>query len=225
MTRKSRPPKRKGSKFSYLAAPVAVMAKDGKITAIEAIKMKLGEPDESGRRRPVPVKGSEFRVPTNMVVSATGQKPDLSFTNEIEVTNWGTIKVDPVRYTTNIEGVFSGGDCVSGPATLIEALNAGNTVARSIDSYLQGNGFEKEIRFENFDPNQKREQIFVARKPAEKVEHLDPKTRTENFSEVEGGFDAAEAIKEAEALPEMLQGYCLAIKFLLLGIYKGDSDG
>lgn len=189
---------KEGVKFSYLAAPVAVMAKDGKITAIEAIKMKLGEPDESGRRRPVPVKGSEFRVPTDMVVSATGQKPDLSFTNEIETTNWGTIKVDPVRYTTNIEGVFSGGDCVSGPATLIEALNAGNIVARSIDSYLKGKAFEKEIRFESFDPNQKREQIFVSRKPAEKVEYLDPKARIENFSEVEGGFDAAEAINEAK---------------------------
>lgn len=189
---------KEGVKFSYLAAPVAVMAKDGKITAIEAIKMKLGEPDESGRRRPVPVKGSEFRVPANMVVSATGQKPDLGFTNEIETTNWGTIKVDPVRYTTNIEGVFSGGDCVSGPATLIEALNAGNIVARSIDSYLQGKGFEKEVRFEAFDPSQKRDQIFVSRKAAEKVEHLDPKSRIESFSEVESGFDAAEAIKEAK---------------------------
>lgn len=189
---------KEGIKFSYLAAPVAVMAKDGRITAIEAVKMKLGEPDESGRRRPIPVKGSEFRVPTDMVVSATGQKPDLGFTNEIETTGWGTIKVDPVRLATNAEGVFSGGDCVSGPATLIEALNAGNVVARSIDSYLQGKKFEQEIRFENFDPNQKREQIFVSRKAAEKVEHLDPKARIESFSEVEGGFNAADAIKEAK---------------------------
>jgi formate dehydrogenase beta subunit len=189
---------KEGVKFSYLAAPVALAAKGGKIAAIEAIRMKLGEPDESGRRRPVPVKGSEFMVPTAMVISATGQKPELGFTNEIETTSWGTIKVDPARLTTNIEGVFSGGDCVSGPATLIEALNAGNIVARSIDSYLQGKGFEKEIRFESFDPGQKREQIFVPAKAAEKVESLDPKTRIEGFSEVEGGFNAAEAIKEAK---------------------------
>jgi formate dehydrogenase beta subunit len=187
-----------GVKFSYLAAPVTVLAKDGRVTALECIKMKLGEPDESGRRRPVPVKGSEFRLPTTMVVSATGQKPDLAFTNEIETTGWGTVKADPVRFTTNIEGVFAGGDCVSGPATLIEALNAGNVIARSIDSYLQGKGFDQELKFTQIDPNQKREQIFVAKQPAEKVSYIDPKVRTGNFSEVEGGFSAAEAISEAK---------------------------
>ncbi|MFB3926328.1 MAG: FAD-dependent oxidoreductase [Syntrophales bacterium] len=187
-----------GVKFSYLSAPLAVVSKDGRITGIECIKMKLGEPDESGRRRPIPVKGSEFTLKTDMVIPATGQKPDISFLKEVKLTGWGTVHVDPVTYRTSVEGVFAGGDCVTGPATLVEALDAGNNAARSIDCYLQGKKFEREVRFKDIDPNETREQIYVPMKLAEKARVLEPRTRIESFVEVEGGFGPASAMQEAK---------------------------
>lgn len=187
-----------GVKFTYLTAPVAVVTKNGKVTGLECIKMKLGEPDESGRRRPVPVKGSEFVLKTDMIVPATGQSADLSFINKIDLTGWGTVKADPVTYQTNLEGVFAGGDCVTGPATLIEALNAGNNVAGSIDAYLNGKAFVPEVRFKEIDAKAKREEIYVPMETAEEVACLDPKERVQTFDEVEGGFDAAAAAAEAK---------------------------
>lgn len=187
-----------GVKFTYLTAPVAVVTKGGKVTGLECIKMKLGEPDASGRRRPVPVKGSEFVLRTDMVVPATGQTADLSFTNEVDVTDWGTVKIDPVTYRTNIKGVFAGGDCVTGPATLIEALNAGNNVAGNIDAYLTGKKFVPEVRFKDIDTKTKREEVYVPMRTAEKVGFLDPKERIKTFAEVEGGFDAKAAAEEAK---------------------------
>lgn len=187
-----------GVKISYLAAPVSVVTKNGRVTGVECIKMKLGEPDESGRRRPVPVKGSEFAVKTDMIIPATGQKPDLSFVTEIDMTNWGTIKIDPATFRTNLKGVFAGGDCVTGPATIIDALNAGNRAARIIDCYIQGRKFDEEIALGGLVPKKGRESLFVPRRMGEKVKHLDPKERIAGFSEVEGGFSPAEAIEEAK---------------------------
>ncbi|MEI7591390.1 MAG: FAD-dependent oxidoreductase, partial [Deltaproteobacteria bacterium] len=118
--------KEEGIKFEFLKAPVSIVRKNDKLKGIECVKMKLGEPDASGRKRPVPVKGSEHILAVDMVISATGQKPELSFIDakeKISTTDWGTIKVDGKTIMTNIKGVFAGGDCVSGAATLIEALH------------------------------------------------------------------------------------------------------
>jgi len=84
---------------------------------------------------------------TDMVIAATGQAPDLKLVENkgINVTNRGTIQADPVGYGTNIPGIFAGGDCVTGPATLIEALDAGNKVARSIDAFIQGRDFGRNL--------------------------------------------------------------------------------
>jgi formate dehydrogenase beta subunit len=187
-----------GIRISYLVAPVSVVTKGGKVTGVECIKMKLGEPDESGRRRPVPVKGSEFTVKTDMVIPATGQKADLSFVEELDITDWGTVKVDPATFRTNLKGVFAGGDCVTGPATIIEALNAGNRVARSIDCYIQGRKFDAEIALRDLVPKKGRESLYIPARLGEKVKHLDPKERVAGFNEIEGGFNAAEAIEEAK---------------------------
>ena len=187
-----------GVKFTYLTAPLSVITKDGKVIGLECIKMKLGEPDESGRRRPVPVKGSEFILKTDMIVPATGQAADMTFINAVDVTDWGTVKIDPETYKTNIDGVFAGGDCVTGPATLIEALDAGNNVACSIDAYLNAKTFKPEVRFKEIDAKAKREEIFTAKKTACTVPMMDPKERVNNFAEVEGGFSAAEAAAEAK---------------------------
>ena len=189
-----------GIKFNFLKAPVKILAKDGKVTGLEYIKMKLGEPDQSGRRRPIPIKGSEAAMTTDMVIAATGQKSDLAIfagKDKVETTNWGSIKADPVTCKTSVEGIFAGGDCVSGPATLIEALNAGNKVARSIDSVLQKKKFEDPKPFEGIDTGEQREQGFLAEKAAAKVKFLDAATRLEGLAEVEGGFSTAEAMAEA----------------------------
>ena len=189
-----------GVKIRFLVAPSCVYMKDGRVTQIACGKMKLGEPDSSGRRRPVPIPGSEFKTATEMVIAATGQVPDLSFVDKgkISVTGWGTLAVDADTCKTNIDGVFAGGDCVLGPATLIEALDAGNRAARSIDAWIQGKPFKPGVSFKGIDVKKQRVEGFVAAQPEEKVSLLDPKVRKGSFAEVEGGYDALRARKEAE---------------------------
>ena len=109
------------------------MSKTG-LTKIECIRMELGEPDESGRRRPVPIEGSEFEMELDTLIPAIGEQPDLSFLEEhhgIDVSKWGTIEVDPETLATNKEGLFAGGDVVTGANTVVEAMAAGKTVIAS----------------------------------------------------------------------------------------------
>src|SRR5690606_15653543 len=106
--------------------------------------MELGEPDASGRRRPVPVPGSEFMLDVDTVIPAIGQAPEVEFmgsgegAERIGVTRRGTLDADPATLATRLPGVFAGGDAVSGPATAIEAIAAGKRAAAGIDRYLQG---------------------------------------------------------------------------------------
>jgi len=163
--------------------------------------MKLGEPDESGRRRPNPIKGSEFTLDTDMIIAAIGQRPELPVIpdkEKIETTEWGTIQVDPVTYMTNVEGVFAGGDCVTGPAILIDALDTGNKVAKSIDCYLQGNSLPQGVSFGGVDLKRQMRRGFTVRVPAQGVDFLDVKKRENSFEEVEGGLAAMEAMSEAQ---------------------------
>ena len=190
-----------GITITYLAAPVKIVAKEGTVTGVECVKMKLGKPDESGRRRPTPVKGSTFTVTTDMIIAAIGQRPDLPAVkgkDAIDVTDWGTIKADPGTCMTSIPGVFAGGDCVTGPATLIEALDMGNRVARSIDCYLQGSNPEERVSFAEVDLKAQRGRGFVVREAAGNVDCMAVGTRLEGFAEIEGGFDAAGAMEEAQ---------------------------
>ncbi len=192
---------KEGVKFNFLVTPVKILAKDGKVTGVECIKMRLGEPDESGRRRPIPVEGSQFTMDTDVVIPAVGQSPDLPLiigNDKMKVTNWGTIDIDPISYKTNIEGVFAGGDCVTGPAILIEALDMGNNAARSIDCYLRGESLNEKISFEGVNVKEQREQGFIAQKAAEKVTLLDVDKRSEDFEEVESGYSASRAVREAQ---------------------------
>jgi formate dehydrogenase beta subunit len=189
-----------GVKFNYLKAPVKILAKDGKVTGLEYIKMKLGEPDQSGRRRPIPIKGSEARMKADMVIAATGQKSDMALfsgKDGVQTTDRGSIKADSVTFKTSVEGIFAGGDCVSGPATLIEALNAGNKVARSIDCALQGKAYSDPDPFAGVETGAQREAGFVVKKTAAKATFLDVASRLEDVAEVEGGLSAAEAMAEA----------------------------
>jgi formate dehydrogenase (NADP+) beta subunit len=189
-----------GIRFNYLKAPVKILAKDGKVTGLDYIKMKLGEPDQSGRRRPIPIKGSEASMKADMIIAATGQKSDLALfagQDKVETEAWGAVKADPLTFKTSVNGIFAGGDCVSGPATLIEALNAGNKVARSIDCALQGKTYADPQPFAGVDTGAQREEGFDPAKTAVKAVFLDVPRRLEGMSEVEGGFSAADAMAEA----------------------------
>ena len=128
-----------GVKINFLTFPRKILGKDGRVTAIECLRMELGEPDETGRRRPIPIEGSEFTTELDTIILAVGETPDLSFLpKEIEVSEKNTILVVPITMETNLPGIFAGGDVVSGPATVIEAIVAGKRAAFSIDRYLKG---------------------------------------------------------------------------------------
>ena len=131
---------REGVRMEFLASPVEVLGEDGHVTGVKFIRNKLGEPDASGRRSPVPIPGSEFVIPADTVIPAVSQAADLTFLPveaDFEV-NRGRIKVDPATYATNARGVFACGDFVTGPTTLIEAAGHGKKCAYAIDRYLAG---------------------------------------------------------------------------------------
>jgi len=129
-----------GVKFKLLNNPVRILGDDRhRVTGMECIRMELGEPDESGRRRPVPVKGSEFVLEVDTVIVAIGNKPNPLIPQtmpELETTRWGTIVVNEETMATSVPGVFAAGDIVSGAATVILAMGQGRIAARSIHQYL-----------------------------------------------------------------------------------------
>jgi NADPH-dependent glutamate synthase beta subunit-like oxidoreductase len=127
-----------GVKIEFLVAPKKIIGENGRVSAVECVRMKLGELDESGRRKPVPMEGSEFKQETDMVILAIGEAPDLSFLpREIELNEDGTVWVNPITMETSVQGVFAGGDAVTGPASVIEAIRAGKCAAESIENYLK----------------------------------------------------------------------------------------
>jgi NADPH-dependent glutamate synthase beta subunit-like oxidoreductase len=127
-----------GVKFQFLVAPKKILGKDKRTTGMECVRMELGEPDQSGRRKPVPITGSEFTIDVDTVVLAVGESPDLSLVpKDVETTEENTIAVDPMTMETCRAGIFAGGDCTSGPATVVEAIIAGKRAAKSIRNYLE----------------------------------------------------------------------------------------
>ena len=129
-----------GVRLEFLVSPVELIGEDGKLVAAKFIRNKLGEPDASGRRSPIPIEGSEFTVPCDTLIPAVSQAADLSFLpveSNFEV-NRGRLKVDPATYATNVRGVFACGDFVTGPTTLIESAGHGKKAAYAIDRYLAG---------------------------------------------------------------------------------------
>ncbi len=129
-----------GIEFNLLTNPVEIIGKDGWVNKIRCIRMKLGEPDDSGRRRPIPIKGSEFNIKVDVVIMAIGQGPNPVLTSTIpklELNKWGNIKADLETGKTNVRGVFAGGDIVTGAATVILAIGAGKKAASAVDKYIR----------------------------------------------------------------------------------------
>jgi len=134
--------KEEGIRFELLSNPTRILD-DGKgwARAVECIRMELGEPDESGRRRPVPVAGSEFTLEADVVIVAIGTSPNPILRQslpELKTASWGCIVADPGTGATNLPGVYAGGDVVTGAATVILAMGAGKAAAAAIDLYLKG---------------------------------------------------------------------------------------
>jgi len=197
-------------KITYLAAPQEVLTRDGKVVGLRCIRMELSEPDSSGRKRPVPIPGSEYDVEIDMLIPAIGQQPDLSAIEDItglSFSRWGTVEADAVTYATDREGVFAGGDLQTGPWVAIGAIAAGREAAESIVRYLDGRdmaqGREPIIR-ENpiYSPISDKE----PRKAREKMPELPVEKRTGNFEEVELGYE--EELGKNEAHRCLNCGYC-----------------
>lgn len=129
-----------GVQIHYLAAPVKILGKNGRVAGMECTKMELGKLDASGRRRPIPIKGSEFTIEADVIIPAISQQPDISFLSEghgLEISRWDSFVIDERTMQTNLPDVFAGGDAVTGPATVIEAIAAGHRAAAGIDHYLR----------------------------------------------------------------------------------------
>ncbi len=186
-----------GIAINILTNPVKVHTANGKVSGIECIRMELGEPDDSGRRRPVPIEGSEFTMDADTVIMAIGQKVDQEMVpGKLTYNRWGTITVDEETMATDIEGVFAGGDAVSGPDTVIGAVAAGKEAAISIDRYLQGEDMKT-------DRPVKREPVKDVDKKGiqQHARREEPMLDTEKrgaTAEVELGFDEEAAILEAK---------------------------
>lgn len=129
-----------GIKFDFLSAPHAIVVENGRAIGIMAQRMELGEPDASGRRRPVPIKGSDYFTPADTILMAIGQDVDSTALNEshLETNKWGHIVIDEATMMTNVKGVFAGGDCATGAATVVEGVAAGRKGAYAINAYLKG---------------------------------------------------------------------------------------
>jgi len=189
---------REGIKLHILAAPVKVLSQDSRLTGIECTRMELGEPDASGRRRPIPVKGSEFSMDVDNVIIATGQTVDKAgLPKELDYTGWGTLSVDSVTLETDISGVFAGGDVVAGPADVIGAIAAGKEAAESIDRYLSGADL-RQGRPKQITKVKEVSKDGVQLRSRAEIPLLDLKRRNGSFTEVELGFDEKVAIEEAK---------------------------
>ncbi len=161
-----------GIRFHYLAAPVSIDNKGGKITEVIFQEMELGEPDESGRRRPVAIEDSEFSLEASTVILGLGQEVDTDGFDKILGRNSkGTIKVDDLTLETNIKGVFAGGDAVTGPSTVVESIAMGRRASIVIDAFLG----KRNVRQACHDPmtgleRQKPEFFEIAVEPVSKIE-------------------------------------------------------
>ena len=227
-----------GVKLELLCAPLRVLTDDGgKVRGIEMTRMELGEPDSSGRRRPVPVEGSEFVVECDQVIAAIGQYPLLDGAGEeqgIAHTRWRTIEVDDWTLQTRDPQVFAGGDVVLGAQTVIQAIAQGKKAAWSMDAYLRGEDMAEVSRSlaalrdtpfldalaarDHMDPRIARmaeiPPVFIDMTtdvshpaPPAEMPMLSPEERKTNFKQIELGFEEDEAVRGAELC---LQCYCPA---------------
>ena len=189
-----------GIPIQILTQPVRFIGENGKVKAIECVKVRLGDPDGSGRRRPEPIPGSESAIQVDAVITALGQEADWAcLTPECSctLTPWGTLKVDPLTLQTEDPDIFAGGDAVRGPRTVIEAIADGRRAAVSIDRYIESRDLRSDRDVElkvittpdkgKYDPS-----------PRSQLPRLEAHARTSHFDEVQKGFTEEMALQEAQ---------------------------
>jgi NADPH-dependent glutamate synthase beta subunit-like oxidoreductase/NAD-dependent dihydropyrimidine dehydrogenase PreA subunit len=196
-----------GVKFQFLAAPTRIVGNDdGRITHFEYLKMELGEPDASGRRRPVPIEGSETLMEVDTLITAISQGPDVSFKDNekrlenLDITRWNTIDSNPLTLQSSIPYIFTGGDSATGPALVVTAIGGGRRAARSIHQYLTGEEIKPVPKplvdrhipgtiFESVDG--------IVKTPRAEMPELPVKERITSFIEVDQVLAEEDALKEA----------------------------
>ena len=190
-----------GIHFEMLVSPTHVLTQDGRLAGLKCIRNELGAVDSSGRRRPVPLAGTEFEAPLDTLIVAIGEQPDTQFLSQMGLApeRNGTLRVDEYTLSCSREGVFAGGDLVTGPNTVVDAIAAGRRAAKTIDRYLRG----EEIRQPEV---QRRPSIFV--EPHDAAEQEDTPARVKppmiptddragSFAEVEASISAQQALCES----------------------------
>jgi NADH-quinone oxidoreductase subunit F len=194
-----------GIGINFLVSPTRIASDNWKATGLQCIRMQLGEMDASGRRKPVPISGSDFFAEADTVIAAVGQAPDLSFLppdSALERTRWETLAVDSNTLATNVSGVFAGGDFVTGPGMVIDAIAAGRRGALAIDKYLKADT----SRVEMYDlkaeiiveaATKVEEETWEAQ-PRLEVPTLPTEKRKQSFEEIELSFSEEKAKQEAK---------------------------
>ena len=187
-----------GVEIQFLTAPLALERKGGKVTGLTCQRLELGEPDASGRRRPVPVPASEFTFPCEVVITAIGQAADQAFYDTVAgvaISGKNLLEVDPVTLSTAVPGIFAGGDIVTGPNTVVAAIAAGKEATISIDRYLKGQDLHQGRR--KYWQGLATVPEGVEPQPRVAMPCLPMAQRLRTFKEVELGFTEEQARQEA----------------------------
>jgi NADH-quinone oxidoreductase subunit F len=193
-----------GIQIEYLTAPRRIVTDNGKLMGCEFIKTRMSEVDESGRRRPVPVEGSEFVADLDTLIIAVGEQPEtspLARVSGLEFSKWGTLMVDPDTLATGCREIFAGGDLVTGPNTVVDAVASGKIAAESIHQFLSGQEIKREYRLTR--PSRYIEPLELSEEELSNIEppsmsQLAPDERRSNFKEVEKGLTEKQAVAEAK---------------------------
>jgi formate dehydrogenase major subunit len=220
-----------GVQIQFLVAPKRAVVEGGRLVGLECFRMALGEPDASGRRRPVQVPGSEFLFACDWAVSAIGQEPDLkglenATVGPIAVTKWKTIQADPETFQTSVEGVFAGGDAMTGPQAAIDAIGGARKAASVIDRYLTEGKVEKfragfvskRTALAPLDPAFFAQFEKIAR---EAMPKLDERERTGHWHEVDLGVSADQVRHETS---RCLSCGCASVFDCDLKVLSGNYD-
>ncbi|MFQ5559044.1 MAG: FAD-dependent oxidoreductase [Nitrospinota bacterium] len=196
-----------GVKYAFLVAPKRIVAENGKVVGLECAKMELGPPDDSGRRRPVPIKDSDYVIPCDVIIQAIGQDCDLSplsGVEDVKINKWDNIEADADTLQTDVEWLFTGGDVFTGPLSLVDSCGNGRRAAESMHQYLQG---EKPSlsNDEKMDKVMKKLGVYNADEKVGRIggwernpmPELPVAERTDSFIEVQTGLTLKTATDEA----------------------------
>ena len=216
---------KEGIEIMELAAPVGIVKQGDRLKSLKCIRMQLGEPDASGRRRPIPKEGSEFELPCDLAISAIGQSPLIEemlgdTKSRPDVSKWSTFKVDTETMETGIPGLFAGGDAADdGPTVVIDAIRDGQRAAAAIHAYIAGEKLPKRpfvINKAFWSKPGKQELGEIQQSPRQQMHEIAVEQRKGSFREVATGFEHEDVVHEAG---RCLSCGCVAYDWCKLRLY------